>query len=459
MSSTAITPRLSAASRARPHRPLDLVERSPHASSPDHHRCQPDQFGLRDGAQPQHGAAGSRRSTTLTSRASSSSAASSAITRRIARERIGLRAAGSPGRGRARRPSAVRPSRTSPRMRAAIGAAASSSVSASATCASGAVARRSAAGRAGAARLSTSATRTPRVVEQLQPVVRAPDRDRDRARSRGSPARRRPARGPGARSTAASASTRSRTAATSTSSELTGSVTKDASRIASARSALTSGTVDLGDQELRPVDQRLAQVERRPAIARARRSNSAASVQTASRRRAASARRSSTSRRNDGRSHSRVQPVAQPRRRRVAARPACGWRSTGGTTRPPPSSARASPKDMPQCAACSGASEVGVMPGWVLVSRRMRPVEAARCRPSGSPSALTPRQPSASVGAQRVVEAGGVDLARHVGGHDVARAAGRVFGVIVVPALGDDVGDRQRAGRPSRWWSARGPGT
>ena len=83
------------------------------------------------------------------------------------------------------------------------------------------------------------------------------------------------------------------------------------------------------------------------------------------------------------------------------------------------------------------------MPGWVLVSSRIEPGEAARLVPAevGAADAAAAER---AVGAQRVVEAGRLDLGRDVGRDDVARAAGGVLGVVVVPAVGDDVGDRQR---------------
>jgi hypothetical protein len=41
------------------------------------------------------------------------------------------------------------------------------------------------------------------------------------------------------------------------------------------------------------------------------------------------------------------------------------------------------PKEIPQAAACSGVSEVGVMPGWVLVSSKISP-DRPRPRPNGN---------------------------------------------------------------------------
>ena len=45
---------------------------------------------------------------------------------------------------------------------------------------------------------------------------------------------------------------------------------------------------------------------------------------------------------------------------------------------------------------------------------------------------------------QRVVQTGVEHVLRHVGGHHVARAAGFVFRVVIVPALGKDIGHSQR---------------
>ena len=85
-----------------------------------------------------------------------------------------------------------------------------------------------------------------------------------------------------ARSTEASCSTRSRTAATFTSSELTGSVTSEVSRICSARSALTSGISILVIRNCgRSIS--VSRAEATAVSARVLRSNSEASVHAASR--------------------------------------------------------------------------------------------------------------------------------------------------------------------------------
>ena len=65
-----------------------------------------------------------------------------------------------------------------------------------------------------------------------------------------------------------------------------------------------------------------------------------------------------------------VQLVAQARGRRVAA----GWDARRRLYREHEASSTiqrtSAPKEWPRNAACSGASEVGVIPGWVLVSSR-----------------------------------------------------------------------------------------
>ncbi len=105
--------------------------------------------------------------------------------------------------------------------------------------------------------------------------------------------------------------------------------------------------------------------------------------------------------RKNGVSHSRLQPVGQPRRRGIGVGAAAQRSHEASST----IQRQSAPKGMPAWAACSGASEVGVMPGWVLVSSRISP---SRPRASSQRKSvrLTPRQPSAAVGAQRVVEAG-----------------------------------------------------
>jgi hypothetical protein len=80
---------------------------------------------------------------------------------------------------------------------------------------------------------------------------------------------------------------------------------------------------------------------------------------------------------------------------------------------------------MPQSAACSGASEVGVMPGWVLVSKSISPASRGFV-PAEIGAAQAPAAKRA-MGAQGIVQAGRRDLGRDVRGQFMARAAGLYF--------------------------------
>ena len=135
------------------------------------------------------------------------------------------------------------------------------------------------------------------------------------------------------------------------------------------------------------------------------------------------------------------------RRRRAAVASAAAFRSR--MRRSPPSSATSSAKSMPACAAMSGTSEVGVMPGWVLTS-------SSTSRP-GSPSGVVVAQVGAAdaaaaeraMGAQADVErlliGALVDRRRH----QMVAAAGRVFRRVVVEAGADGSRARRGHARPS----------
>ena len=226
----------------RPHRPLHLVELSPHASSPA-------VAGLSAARAPRSRA-----------RSAAASAAADRACRRRSRSRVEQLlgrvqrhhppaaprparppAAAPPGRGRARGPSAARrraPARAPARPPARVSA---SSASASGTCASAPSPAIS--GRSGRrSRLSTSATRTPFWSRSSSPCVRAPDHHRHPLDGADLEHAARPAPAPAPARTASRLSTRSRTASTSSSRLEAGSRTKAATRISSARSRLTSGT-------------------------------------------------------------------------------------------------------------------------------------------------------------------------------------------------------------------------
>ena len=174
-------------------------------------------------------------------------------------------------------------------------------------------------GRSGRrSRLSTSATRTPFWSRSSSPSgarqtttgTRSTAADLAGRRSAApAPARARPRRAP-----------RSARAPRSTSSSRleAGSRTKAATRICSARSRLTSGHVDRGDGELRPLDDRLADLRRPAPSPCPRRSYCAITVQVASTP-ASIGTPKLTTRRKPRPEPQPVQPVAQPRRRRVAA--------------------------------------------------------------------------------------------------------------------------------------------
>ena len=99
---------------------------------------------------------------------------------------------------------------------------------------------------------------------------------------------------------------------------------------------------------------------------------------------------------------------------------------------------------MPACAACSGASEVGVIPGWVLVSSRISPSQPARLVPAEIGAADAPAAERADA---RAAHSRGRPAAISPGifaGTTWRDPPGVYFASIVVPAVGDDVGHRQR---------------
>ena len=135
-----------------------------------------------------------------------------------------------------------------------------------------------------------------------------------------------------------------------------------------------------------------------------------------------------------------VQPVAQPRGRRVAAGGGPHREHEASST----SQRTSAPKDMPHVRRLLGRERgrrhAGL--GVGLEDDRARP--SPRASSQRKSRAAEPAAAERPVRAERVVEAGVGDLGRDVGRDHVARAAGRVLGVVVVPAVGDDVGDGER---------------
>ena len=256
MSSTAMIAALERRLAPRPHRPLHLVELSPHASSPAAVFRNRSSSATACSVSRSIGRRGSRMSTTETSRFSRSSLVSSAITRSSAASalRLGklhhlaavehevpapLALPHQPADPRADRPRLGEERQRLGNRPVGAGAGDQRQVGpAQAAVDLGdahPVLRRAARARR-RQRQTTTGTRS---------IARISSTPLASARTR-------------TRSTASSCSMRSRTAATSSSRLDTGSCTKAATRIASARSRLTSGTAIGVDDELRPVHDRLA---------------------------------------------------------------------------------------------------------------------------------------------------------------------------------------------------------
>ena len=92
-------------------------------------------------------------------------------------------------------------------------------------------------------------------------------------------------------------------------------------------------------------------------------------------------------------------------------------------------------QEMPAHLACSGTSDSGVMPGWVLISSTTRPPVPGLDRPSGSRRASAPLQPSAWCAVSAHCLGQLVDLGRDRRRHEMLGDAVGIFGLVVVEAV------------------------